>query len=73
MFPGAKIVAVDDDVDHLNAIVAALRSLGIACLSYHYPDGRPDADTALAVLKLPSRYLKVAVSGNAPSSSELIR
>jgi hypothetical protein len=41
MFPGAKIVAIDDDEDDLRAVLASLRALGLACVSYHYPDEQP--------------------------------
>jgi hypothetical protein len=42
MFPGAKIIVIDDDEDDLKAAVAALRTLGLACISYRYPDELPE-------------------------------
>jgi hypothetical protein len=41
MFPGAKIIAIDDDEDDLRAVLASLRNLGLACVSYQYPDEQP--------------------------------
>lgn len=41
MFPGAKIIAIDDEEDELAKIVASLRELGLACISYNYPDEMP--------------------------------
>lgn len=67
MFPGAKIVAVDDDADHLNAIVVALRSLGLACLSYHYPDERPGVDTSFGGIRLVILDINL-VGGNSPGN-----
>ncbi|WP_407148336.1 hypothetical protein [Bradyrhizobium sp. ORS 86] len=52
MFPGAKIVVVDDDSVHLEAVISALRKLGLACLSYHYPDERPAVDTSFGGIRL---------------------
>lgn len=42
MFPGAKVIAVDDDEDQLARLLTSLRALGIACLSYNYPNEAPD-------------------------------
>ena len=67
MFPGAKIVAVDDDAEHLNAIVVALRSLGLACLSYHYPDERPGADTSFGGIRLLILDINL-IGGNSPGN-----
>jgi len=41
MFPGAKIIAIDDEIDALHAVVQSLRSLGLASISYNYPDEAP--------------------------------
>lgn len=68
MFPGAKIVVVDDDAGHLNAIVVALRSLGLACLSYQYPDERPDADTSFGGIRLLVMDINL-VGGNSPGNN----
>lgn len=67
MFPGAKIVVVDDDSEHLEAVVVALRRLGLACLSYHYPDERPTAETAFGGIRLLITDINL-VGGNSPGN-----
>ena len=42
MFPGAKIIAIDDNEDELKEIVSSLRKLRLACVSYNYPDETPE-------------------------------
>jgi|GEM_PF-4150568 len=42
MFPGAKIIAVDDEPEELEKIVSSLRKLGLACIAYNYPDDLPE-------------------------------
>jgi len=42
MFSGAKIIAVDDELEELEKIVSSLRELGLACIAYNYPDELPD-------------------------------
>lgn len=52
MFPGAKIVAIDDIEDHLKAIIDALRGLGLACISYQYPDEQPNEGATFGGIRL---------------------
>jgi len=42
MFPGTKIVAIDDDEEDLKKVTSALNSLGLACVSVQYPDEQPE-------------------------------
>lgn len=68
MFPGAKIVVIDDDQEHLDAVVIALRKLGLACLSYHYPDQRPDAATTFGGVRLLITDINL-VGGSSPGNN----
>lgn len=52
MFPAPKIVVIDDEVNDLKVIIGALKSLGLGCISYHYPDERPDEGVAFGGLRL---------------------
>ena len=42
MFPWTKIIAVDDNLSELGQVVQSLRQLGLACVSYNYPDETPE-------------------------------
>ena len=52
MFPGAKIIAVDDDEGDLKKLISALRSLGLGCVSFQYPDEQPDAEVRFTGIRL---------------------
>jgi len=52
MFPGAKIIAVDDDEDDLRKILVALKNLGLACASFQYPDEQPQAGISFGGIRL---------------------
>jgi hypothetical protein len=52
MFPGAKVVAIDDDDTDLDRILVALKGLGLGCISYHYPDETPEEGISFSGLRL---------------------
>src|SRR5580692_10334016 len=52
MFPGAKIVVIDDDASDLDAVITALKGLGHACISYRYPDERPEEGISFGGIRL---------------------
>jgi hypothetical protein len=52
MFPGAKIVAIDDNEDELKKIVSSLRKLSLACVSYNYPDEKPEDGEGFSGIRL---------------------
>lgn len=66
MFPGTKVVAVDDDREELSRIVGTLRDLGIGCISYNYPNERPEQsnDSSVRVIFMDINL----VGGNSPEN-----
>src|SRR4051812_18190735 len=52
MFPGTKVVAIDNDKEELEVIVSTLRSLGLACISYNYPEEMPPQPSLVTGLRI---------------------
>jgi hypothetical protein len=52
MFPGVKIVAIDDELTELERLIDSLRQLGLACISYNYPSQKPSDETDTSGLRL---------------------
>lgn len=69
MFPGAKVVAVDDDPAELARIVGSLRELGIGCIAYNYPTDIPDtfAFTSVRLVFMDINLLGGASPGSDPN------
>lgn len=71
MFPGAKIVAVDDNADELAKIVSALRQLQLACIAYNYPDDPlPDKGAITESVRL--IFLDINLIGGTSTNEDLI-
>lgn len=70
MFPGAKVVAVDDDPAELARITGSLRELGIGCIAYNYPTDIPPEAFAFAsvrVIFMDINLIGGTSSGNDPN------
>ncbi len=65
MFPGAKIIAIDDEEDDLRKVTGALKGLGLACASFQYPDEQPPADVTFGGIRLFITDINL-IGGNSP-------
>jgi len=70
MFPGAKIIAVDDDENGLEQIVSTLRRLRMACVAYHYPDPDLGADANFCGVRLVFMDIQL-VGGTSPGAGNV--
>jgi hypothetical protein len=68
MFPGAKIIAIDDERTELDTIVGTLRSLGLACVAFNYPDERPEEGVEFTGIRVIFLDINL-VGGASPGSS----
>jgi hypothetical protein len=71
MFPGAKIVAIDDQRQELDVIVGTLRSLGLACISYNYPDEVPEDSVRFTGIRVIFLDINL-IGGTSPGSNSLV-
>jgi hypothetical protein len=68
VFPRTKIIAVDDERDELDKIVGSLRTLGLGCLAYRYPDDLPAADPQFSGIR--ALFLDIRlVGGTSPGQA----
>ena len=71
MFPGAKVIVVDDDRDELDSIVGSLRALGIGSAAYRYPDDIPDELPSYSGVR--ALFLDInLIGGSSPGGSAAI-